>query len=695
MKNKWKGLLSKEIPLSVLKKTLALLLAVLMVVTSGDFSGLYSDGVVRAEESNPNQISANFTVSDTDNQNKLQNVPFTEFADHVNDKDVLGNAWNYGITANTWQKDNHAETNFAVKKLINNSSSTGMTEKSEGSDSAECLVGIVQGDNGLDLSGKTPLTITVPEEEQAKLHQTGGVPIKFINDTYDNISQKIQKMLDYVSRKGAELLKKDSIENYTQIEGGQNKPILDFTSDDTLKPKSSDETKTIYINVDQWIISDDGKGSQTTLADCLSQNGFVTIKKYWNQVLVFNLHNENITLNKIKVTNVASDGTVEQPMDSSNLANVSTSKIDIASTLIFNMPNAKNVTLNDSCGIFMAPSAIVTCTGVDGGWLVANEAITQAEWHFINGKLPDTFSDGSIQFKAKKYVNGGDPGNKQFSFSLKKLNNGQWQNIQPPVQNSGTEIEFNPIKYTYNDVKGKQNIVDYYLISEEDQTVDGILYHPEHSVYYAKVTVKPYTSDNNNNTKNYGVVTDVQYFEDQECKKPYSESIPKFNNKSVQTSISFTGNKTLVGRDLKEGEFSFSLKETKEDYKTQIDTFKPMEAKNTAGVNQPNIGSVGSFTFNEITYTSAGEHYYVISENIPEGAVQGEDGTYTKNGITYDGHEVRVHVKVQDDGPGKLKTIPTYYDKDGNELTGEQSIAFTNTYNATGSIQFKGTKTLV
>ncbi|MBR2719466.1 MAG: Cna B-type domain-containing protein, partial [Clostridia bacterium] len=126
--------------------------------------------------------------------------------------------------------------------------------------------------------------------------------------------------------------------------------------------------------------------------------------------------------------------------------------------------------------------------------------------------------------------------------------------------------------------------------------------------------------------------------------------------------IVFSGEKTLEGRDLTEGEFSFQL----------IDAAgKVVETvKNDAD---------GKIAFSKITYTLAdvGEHAYTVKE------VTGEDKE-----ITYDSTVYEITVTVADNGDGTLKVTA---DKDVTALN------FANTYTeykAEGEIVFSGVKTL-
>lgn len=127
-------------------------------------------------------------------------------------------------------------------------------------------------------------------------------------------------------------------------------------------------------------------------------------------------------------------------------------------------------------------------------------------------------------------------------------------------------------------------------------------------------------------------------------------------------TIRIKADKILTGRDMKDGEFSFSVKDEKGK---EVST----------GSNGPD----GIVTFSELGLKAEseeelksliGEHWYTVSEN-------GRDGS----GITYDRTVFKVKVTVSDDGAGNLTVSePVYYAEDG--VTQLEGISFKNSYSA-------------
>lgn len=123
-----------------------------------------------------------------------------------------------------------------------------------------------------------------------------------------------------------------------------------------------------------------------------------------------------------------------------------------------------------------------------------------------------------------------------------------------------------------------------------------------------------------------------------------------YNVTPVETSVTdqITANKVLIGRDLKEGEFSFELVEGNKVVAT--------------GIND----AEGNITMGAVKYTEAGEHTYTLRE------VNG--GTISK-GITYGDAKYTIETTITDKGDGTLKAEHVL--KDATAAT------FKNTYSVT------------
>ena len=119
---------------------------------------------------------------------------------------------------------------------------------------------------------------------------------------------------------------------------------------------------------------------------------------------------------------------------------------------------------------------------------------------------------------------------------------------------------------------------------------------------------------------------------------------PTFTNtyKAATTTATITATKVLNGKALEAGKYEFELKEGEKVVAT---------AKNAAD---------GTVTFEDITYTVAGNHTYTITEKAGSEA-----------GVTYDTAKHEVKVAVVDNGAGELVATVT-----------DNNPTFTNTYKA-------------
>lgn len=195
-------------------------------------------------------------------------------------------------------------------------------------------------------------------------------------------------------------------------------------------------------------------------------------------------------------------------------------------------------------------------------------------------------------------------------------------------------IDFGTIEYT-------EPGTYVYKVSEKHAgtTIDGIAYSG--SVAEITVTVTP------NKKGELSAAVKVAWSEAEvtEFKNVYAAD-------PVESSVTdqITVAKSLTGRDLTEGEFSFELREVKGEDSELIET-----VANAAD---------GKVTFSTIKYTEIGQHSYMLRE------VKGDAG-----GITYDDTIHTVVTTIADNGKGQLAAT--------HELKGAKdvkSIEFKNAY---------------
>ena len=249
--------------------------------------------------------------------------------------------------------------------------------------------------------------------------------------------------------------------------------------------------------------------------------------------------------------------------------------------------------------------------------------------------IPANFSNayaatGSVTLGGTKTLNGGVPANGQFTFNL--LDSGD--NVIRTAQNDAFgNFTFSALQYTQADVGSHT----YYIVEADDGQAGYTYDNREVRVI---VTVIDNGDGTLTATPSYNIPADFE------------------NTYEAAGSVTLGGSKTLNGRILTAGQFTFNL----------------LDAGRTTILTAQN-DALGNFAFDPIHYTLAdvGSRTYYIVER--------DDG---QAGYTYDSREIRVIVTVVDNGDGTLTATPNY----------TTSADFTNTYAAAGSATIGGTKTL-
>ena len=199
-----------------------------------------------------------------------------------------------------------------------------------------------------------------------------------------------------------------------------------------------------------------------------------------------------------------------------------------------------------------------------------------------------------------------------------------------------TAIDFGEITYT-------EPGTYVYKVSEKNAgtTVDGIAY----SKNVAEITVTVTPNKKGELSAEVKVVwseADVTEFRNTYATNPVESS--------VTDQIDVT--KSLTGRDLTAGEFSFELREVKGEDSELIET-----VANAAD---------GKVTFSPIRYTEIGQHTYTLRE---------VNGGTTSKGITYSAAEYTIETTITDKGDGTLSAT--------HVLKGTEPAEFKNSYSVT------------
>lgn len=262
----------------------------------------------------------------------------------------------------------------------------------------------------------------------------------------------------------------------------------------------------------------------------------------------------------------------------------------------------------------------VSATDDGSGQLTATANKTAADLTFTNTYTP-TATTATIT--GTKALTGRDLAEGEFSFDLKDADG----NVVQTVQNGadGT-FGFAPLQLD------KVGTYVYTVSEQAGATANGVTY--DTTVFTAMVTVTE-------NAETHALEAQVAYSTGGKA----ADAVAFSNSYApAATEVKLGASKVLSGEDLKEGQFSFQLKDA--------DGKVLQTAKNAAD------GTVG---FEAISYDKPGAYRYSISEVND-----------AQKNVTYDAAEHQVTVMVTDDGAGHLVATVTY--------DGDVAPVFKNTY---------------
>ncbi len=277
----------------------------------------------------------------------------------------------------------------------------------------------------------------------------------------------------------------------------------------------------------------------------------------------------------------------------------------------------------------------------DGSGQLKVESVTYGDADEITFVNKYVAKATSTTLPGEKILEGRVLNDQEFSFTLYESNN-DWtfgKELETVKNNADGSFAFSSIEFT-------EVGTYYYLVAEEQGNKGGVTY--DETIYRVRVEI---TDDLRGQLhasvyvfNSYGI--------------PQGE-IVFVNSYEVEGNelVTLEGTKTLNGRDLVDGEFTFELYEADEAF--------------TAG-NEPAMTAVnenGKFSFQlEFTEDSVGEtFYYVVAE---------KNAGETIDGVTYSDVQYNVTVSVYDDGLGGIETVTTV--TDGEKAIG--SLDFTNEF---------------
>ena len=270
-----------------------------------------------------------------------------------------------------------------------------------------------------------------------------------------------------------------------------------------------------------------------------------------------------------------------------------------------------------------------------------------------NGKISFAYNmtpatvDTKAKFGLTKVLEGRDwRDTDRFEFGLTSEGNAPMPEFATVPVTKGDLDDKGKAAINFGTIEYKEPGTYVYKVSEKNvgTTVDGIAYSK--NVAKITVTVTP------NKKGELSAAVQVTWSEagETEFKNVYTA---KPVESSVTDKIDVT--KSLTGRDLTAGEFSFELREIVDKEEKPVET-----VTNDAS---------GKVTFKAIKYTEIGQHTYKLHE------VKGDAG-----GIAYDETVYTIVTTISDNGKGQL--VATYELEDPKDAKDVKSIEFKNVYTA-------------
>ena len=152
------------------------------------------------------------------------------------------------------------------------------------------------------------------------------------------------------------------------------------------------------------------------------------------------------------------------------------------------------------------------------------------------------------------------------------------------------------------------------------------------------------------------------------------------NSYDTETGIDLEGTKSLSGRTLKDGEFTFEVK----DKAGKVVATGSNKSDGSISFNNKLNYKLSDLEKADGSYESEKTYEYTVNEVIPEGATA--ENNYTVNGVTYDNSIFTVKVIVSYDQATGIMSAAFAEDS--------QELIFDNTYDAKGSLTLEASKTL-
>ena len=293
----------------------------------------------------------------------------------------------------------------------------------------------------------------------------------------------------------------------------------------------------------------------------------------------------------------------------------------------------------------------VTVTDNKSGALEVDVAVTGGEILFKNTYAP---KPTGVTIPGQKYITGKVLGSGDFQFLL-YASDAQWNQ----GEELGTASNDAAGVFTFSQLTYETAGTRYYLVKEANggETINGVTY--DDAVYCIRVDVVDDL---------LGQLVATVYTYDVQGAPVEDIVFRNLYTVTGEAQVELNGTKTLEGKELTDGAFTFALYEADAEY----------QIGETPLATTTNVDGKFAFTL-DYNAQQVGNTYYYLVKEVPGNA----------GGISYDATEYHIQVIVTDDGEGNVITVVTTDTTDG-------VLAFVNGYTVTGEaqVELNGTKTL-
>ena len=547
---------------------------------------------------------AQFSLSDFSVTAFVNNGPTFTPGTSRSFRDILGDAVYYGITVEDLNKTGHMDTNFATNYFTGTGNVTAGAYTGNGA--GVYVISDMSEGSDLPIDGKsTDVWCT------------------------DNIKDKITLINNNTGQKI--VYKKETLTAY--VSG------LISHAAGVSAAMASEETNAVTVNMNNTVIDLENYPAGTYYFDGDSifeiiQSGGLKISKNDNQVVVFNFENSSVELREFSV-NGKNSSTSDGSMDMS------------AQTIVFNMPNATQVTFSSGvAGIFLAPNAKVWLNSTSSGWLVANKLMnTGGEWHCVWGEMPGSSEiPAPASLKAVKKVNGAVPSSEDdtFTFLLEKWGGEEWLEVERK-ENNGSQVSFSQLSFNEEG--------DYYYRISEIEGNGNYTY--DTNKYIAKIEVgKNEALDGQGGLSTTYYIKGITYYDCDDVAEVANAEQGSASSQAVFNTIKEGAEKgritvtktvkvngeTTTGSEM-DGTYYFGLYKTQDGQETLVG--------NIQSITVTNGSAQGSVTFENL---EPGE--YTVKELSDENG----SGVYAQAGVAVTGDGVQ-EVTLQAGGSQNVEFV--------------------------------------